>query len=92
MVDIQRFHEVRRIGYHWLVESVETNLDGAGLDAGAVEDVPEPHSRPSGVTHRAVSPLRPRHPWQEIAARIPGALIDGDQFDSWQSANKIVQR
>ena len=57
MIDIQRFHEVRRLWHDRFVHALQAHLYGAGLDAGPVENIPEAHPGPKGIAHGTVGPL-----------------------------------
>ena len=39
VIDIERFHEVRRFGHNRLVEPVKTNLHGKRFDPGKIQNV-----------------------------------------------------
>jgi hypothetical protein len=39
MIDIERLHEVRRVGHDRLVQPIEADLDGTRLHPGTVQNV-----------------------------------------------------
>jgi hypothetical protein len=92
VIDIQRLHEMRRIRYDRLFQSLESHLHGAGLHPSLVEHVPETDAGPERVAHGAVGPLPAGHARLEEASRVARALIYCGELDTRQSMQDIVQR
>jgi len=59
VVDSQRFHEIQTVRQDLLIETVEPDFDGAGLDACLVENILQAHAGPARVAHGAVAPCPP---------------------------------
>src|SRR4030081_691121 len=81
MIDVERFHEVRRIRQDGIVHAFETNLHRTRLHAGVVEHDLQANAGPARVSHGAVRPLPSRDPRLEITARVSRTLIDGRKLD-----------
>ena len=75
---IERLHEPIRaeaLGSEAPVQPFKLHLHRAALHAGGIENLAEFHAGPSGIAHRAVSPLPSRDSRLQPAAAIAGALI-----------------
>src|SRR6516225_4368749 len=65
-----------------LRKTLETNRDGSGLDACAIQHIAQADTGPPCISHRPVLPLRAGHARLEHPAGIARALIDRGQIDS----------
>src|ERR1700761_157012 len=92
MIDIERFLEIRSVRYDSLIQSVESNPDGARLDAGAIQHLLQRYAGPLCVAHRTVPPLRTGDARQEKTARVAGALIDRGKVHAGHAQNVLYRQ
>jgi hypothetical protein len=89
VIDVQRLHEIRRVGHNRLVHAIEPHLYGPRLHARAVQHILEPDADPASVTHSPVRPFAACDTGLEEAARIARTLIDGRQLDARQGQDLL---
>src|SRR5882672_8903032 len=80
MIYVDRLHEVRSLRDDRLVHAVEANLHGARPHTRAIEHVLQANPGPARVSHGAMRPFSAGDTRLKIAARVTGALIDGNQL------------
>lgn|ERR1043166_993980 len=92
MVDFQCFDEIRCLGNQSFIQAIERDLFSLGRKASLTKHIAKASAFPTRIAHGSISQLPTRDARIEKPAAVPGALVNGYDFDRLKLLTKICDR